>query len=420
MGGKRVSSILDNTVVSANATGYAIVPKGASMDLTIHPFYNTADTANILGCKDTDIIKFGADGKLDLCVFFSGSTATAEMLDDEETGESNPRWLEGPDEVSGVLLPIAEHHLLDLYRQGSENSNRDASIHYHQFKQDGDILKSAIGYSASSVSKDPPVVSHKNLYVKTVDLVRFIESNNLQIDEASGYTFTESEQGKKARCENFVRGLEFFYINDHEIRIKEPGKRKKTFTSDSLGFRSANTGEWKSLMGVIKGPTHYYEYGPSKSGKQKIPTYDANRLKLGEINKKLAHFFEKEYNLKMPGGFKTYEKAIEAAPGTYSFKFRIGNKISKAEHQDYSRKDLIERIRLLSKRMCQMDHNDASLGQSRADTFEELSAAAMFACEKKWVTENDILDILNENRAWTPQKEVYDPFENSPDSNSSH
>ena len=221
-------------------------------------------------------------------------------------------------------------------------------------------------------------------------------------------------------CEDIVRSLKFYVGNEGEVKIQEPGKKPKTFNYESLGFYSL-TDEWRWFITVIEGPEHFYNYGPARKGHERIKEYERNRSRLKQIDKKLIGFLKKEYHLDPPERFKTFEKAPEEGSGVYKFKFQIENKIDKSKYSEYTDKDLLDEIMKLNKRMNRISHrNEPSSETSYAAIFDPLSAAATHAKARGLINNKDMLDILNEDKVWTPQKEVYDPFENSPDSNSFH
>ena len=154
----------------------------------------------------------------------------------------------------------------------------------------------------------------------------------------------ESEQEQSISCEDFVRSLRFYYGNDSEIKIQQPGRKAKTFTHNSLGFEASDTEEWKSFRRVIKGPEPFYNVGPAADRK----TYDNNMKRLFRINEKLIeHYLKKECQLQVPKKFKLYEKTPEEGPGVYRFIFLVENDARNFEHCDGSKEKWWARFNLL-------------------------------------------------------------------------
>ena len=217
--------------------------------------------------------------------------------------------------------------------------------------------------------------------------------NEVLSSQSSGITEQETW------CEDFIRSLRVYFENKDEVKIQERGKEPKTFDYQNLGFNTKRKdSEWARFICVIEGPEHFYKYGPATN----TNVYDKNRSKLKEIDIKLVKFLKKEYQLEVPKGSKTYEKAIKEGPGVYRFKFQVGKKVEEAKYQNYAKKDLLGEIHLLNKRMNRIDRNNASSEQLYANTFDSLSAAAMQAHKNQWLDEEEMLEILDENKIWTP------------------
>jgi hypothetical protein len=191
---------------------------------------------------------------------------------------------------------------------------------------------------------------------------------------------------KAEECENFVRALRFYFENENEIRINEPRKKPKTFNHQSLGFDRATTDEWQWFIRLIEGPDHFYRYGPSKKGHQKIKAYDANRVRLREINKKLVGFFKREYGLDMSDGYKVYEKAAEEGPGVFRFKFKAGTNIEKSKYDRYTKDELLKKLKTLSEqvKLCS-NHDDPAKQAELSKLTDFLIEIATLANDKGWI-----------------------------------
>lgn len=255
---------------------------------------------------------------------------------------------------------------------------------------------------------------------------------NIRTDEPFVVLWEQEQQAKnkpnvldstpaavEPECEKFVRNLRCYFKNKSEVKFQQPGKKPKTFNYESLGFDRVITDEWKCFIRVIEGPEHFYKYGPSRTGHQRVRAYDKNRSRLTQINEKLVDFFKKEYQLETPKGFKTFEKTPVEGSGVYQFKFQIGKKIDKSKYEAYDKKDLLAEISRLRKEMnIAICSDDLSKQSKLSETSDSLLVAATLANKKGWITEREMSDFFDQ--IWTPQEEVYDPYENSPDSNSSH
>jgi len=70
---------------------------------------------------------------------------------------------------------------------------------------------------------------------------------------------------------------------------------------------------------------------------------------LGEINKKLVSFLNKNMGAQLPKGFKVYEKVPgKAATGSYQFKFKFINENSPGEEKTYQ--DLIGNLKIVAQK----------------------------------------------------------------------
>ncbi len=167
----------------------------------------------------------------------------------------------------------------------------------------------------------------KELISKFKDLMIFKLKDIEDFEKEHGYVRKSADSRitpKSEQLEDFIKRLEFFYENDSEIKIKEPGKRAKSFGFDSLGFKNNQTKQWKSLIELLNDPNHEFALGRAgKKNSSESKTYYARRNILSSLNKKLIEFLRKEYSLQIPEGYKLYEKCPEKGSGIYKFKFNI-------------------------------------------------------------------------------------------------
>ena len=258
---------------------------------------------------------------------------------------------------------------------------------------------------------------HNFIYLKT-DVEKLKNSEKVVPSSVPSQASDVAEQHQGDPCEDFVRRLKFSYENDNEITIQVPGREPLICDHGRMGFKGGKD-EWKHFIRVIKGQEHYYKYGPSKTGNQTVKAYDANRSRLTEINKKLVQFLAKEYDVEIPQGFKTFERAIEEGPGVQKFKFRIENRVKKSKYKEYSKEALLDEISGFTKQMYMAFNSDDLSKQSKTNEISDsLAVAVAQAKEKGWISNSDLQDILNEDRIWTPQEEKFDPHEDSPQTKS--
>jgi len=183
--------------------------------------------------------------------------------------------------------------------------------------------------------------------------------------------------------ESFVKSLRISCgDNNDEVRIQVPGKESKKYPCHILGFRDSNTGQWKTLIEILKEPSHAcyvgksHDYGSKskqktqksdselecnegeqnqqsisehdhgmslvegKQSRQRNTEYDRKLRMLQEINKKLIVFFNKHYFVEIPDKFKLFEKYPGKDSGTYRFVFQVvdGNKNIELGYSNYTTK----------------------------------------------------------------------------------
>jgi hypothetical protein len=215
---------------------------------------------------------------------------------------------------------------------------------------------------------------------------------------------------KSEQLEDFIKRLEFFYENDSEIKIKEPGKRAKLIGYGSLGFRDNQTKSWKCLQEILDDPDLKYALGPA--GEKNSPerkSYDARRKQLDEINQKLIEFFKKEYGVRIPKGYKLYKKCSEAGSGVFKFKFsihatKLPSKRLEGQYEAYTELELEYEIKKLSKKY----------GKTQDEKcMSEFVAATKVALRKGFLSDAQVREMLEPIR---PREEhIYNPNENVKD-----
>ena len=201
------------------------------------------------------------------------------------------------------------------------------------------------------------------------------------------------KQKKLLSAEDFIRGLKFTFENNYEIKIQKSGKRAKTYTSDSLGFNSVETKEWKTLE-ILQTPPHIYQVG--KAGKARTgirKEYDKKKKLLDAINQKLIKFINDHLSpsIPIPKSYKLYELCPEYEKGTYKFKFQTGDNkddkdIFESNCEKLSKEKLIEN--LLGRLKEYSKNPNANYLKKKIDTIKSV------LINKYEMTENGIKDLM--------------------------
>lgn len=139
----------------------------------------------------------------------------------------------------------------------------------------------------------------------------------------------ESPASRKL-AEEQVRNLEIRFEDDSTIIVKTPKRPAIPYDCRQLGFRDNRAKGWRFFVEILESETHNFNFGaaysyPDGSCRNRIKNkeYDAGWKLCNDLCKKLMLFFEREYNLDFPSGFKLYEKNPSGPAGTRRFKFII-------------------------------------------------------------------------------------------------
>ena len=198
------------------------------------------------------------------------------------------------------------------------------------------------------------------------------------------------------KIDAIIRSLRFYPESDSEIKIQELRKEAKPAPCKSLGFKNNRTKEWKTFIKILQEPPHIFSIGSSSE-------YDADRKILSNIDRKLKkNFLSKECGLQIPKGFKTYERCPKEGKGIYKFKFQniYGEENKKSKYDSLSKPELIAEIRNLSEKFQNITkdielNDDPLLKIVREKNSNSLNTASKVALEKKWLTREDLTDIIN-------------------------
>ena len=270
-------------------------------------------------------------------------------------------------------------------------------------------------------------------YIKLSDLEAYMESieeihnldTPLPILLFPDQSIRESSASKQPTSitnndEDFIRNLKISYVDvsNYEIKIQEPGKKVKSFSFADLGFRDEITKGWRTFLQVLQDPkgtyclgeSHIYSHDGTKNIITRNKSYDAYRKTLVGINEKLINFFNKHYQVKIPKDFKLYELDPKKKKGTYCFKFKIeiNNGTSLSKYERYTKEEAIKKFKELHiEYKTEDEKGNINIAN---EIMGEIADLTCFVMEKKWMTKEDITDIVKPDN---PQEDIrYNPQEN--------
>ena len=166
------------------------------IDLRAYDSYSTEDVAEILGMKIDNIVKFGSEGNLELCIRFTG--AIEETLIDFD--EMLKRDVLVPIDKYKVnktkKFPLKTSDILQLYDANVALDTTEHKIEIHQVKQVRDIIRTV--EVEDDIGKPRPhiLVGYRNLHVLTDELIRFMKEQDFKPTPNCGYDLTESKTEK--------------------------------------------------------------------------------------------------------------------------------------------------------------------------------------------------------------------------------
>ena len=151
-------------------------------------------------------------------------------------------------------------------------------------------------------------------------------------------TLSRDEQAPPVRAKlanERIKNLEISYENDSAILVRVGKRPAIPYDCRQLGFRDNRAKGWKFFVAILESETHHFNFGaaysyPDGSHKNRIKNkaYDAGWKLCNDLCKKLTLFFEREYNIPFPNGFKLYEKDPSGLTGERRFKFKVGKPAS--------------------------------------------------------------------------------------------
>jgi hypothetical protein len=89
-----------------------------------HDFYHLYEAAKLLECEENDLLKWGASGKIDLCVWYEGHLDIFFLSEEDFTGRPAPR----KNETVMAFLPIVKEDIMRFFIPGVSRSNGNMYI----------------------------------------------------------------------------------------------------------------------------------------------------------------------------------------------------------------------------------------------------------------------------------------------------
>jgi len=220
------------------------------------------------------------------------------------------------------------------------------------------------------------------------------------------------------KIDSLIRKIRVYYEGDKDLKIQLPYKGAHTYNYSALGFQNDQTKTWKELIKVLEKYPHTYSTGkahryspvvsgspiPKKSNeedvkekpkgyiKERNQEYDARYKLLGEINKKLISFFRQPpHSLRIPDGYKFYEKDLNRKSGVYRFKFTvIQDNAFESRLESMDKKSLLSTIKDLASEI--KDTNEGSTKHTNLK--DKLIGALATAHNKGWVSESQVEKLV--------------------------
>jgi hypothetical protein len=212
-----------------------------------------------------------------------------------------------------------------------------------------------------------------------------------------------------ADYDKFVRSLRVSYENEEQIKIQRFGQTSLPYTYVDFGFKRPGKA-WRIFLEILQNQGHFYNTGPAYYGtKQRNKHYDSSLGLLKELNKKWINFIDKTFSLGAPEGFRIYEKREGEKPGTYAFKFQIGDSTPQNKYDQYSNEQLISEIKNLRKK-----RRGSSLDQIEMDKAKDILTIAH---KRGLKSEEEIKTIIRElTESYKGEESIeFDPYENKED-----
>lgn len=100
-----------------------------------HDFYKLDEAATLLGCETKDLLKWGAAGKVELCVWYDGAFGNLESrLYDHWRAKGVPIPTTWDFDDHEKILPLIKTDVMQLFLLRHKDSSNNKSIEVHQLK----------------------------------------------------------------------------------------------------------------------------------------------------------------------------------------------------------------------------------------------------------------------------------------------
>jgi hypothetical protein len=140
--------------------------------------------------------------------------------------------------------------------------------------------------------------------------------------------------------EDFIRNLRVSYENEneHEIKIKEYNKRRKTINLDFLSH-----GQRETFIKILSDSGCYFIGKAGGKNTLERQIYDRKQKLLKSINKNLIDCINKKISFQFPETYKLYELHKAGGTGCYKFKFQVEEEREsyKTKYERYEKNDLL-------------------------------------------------------------------------------
>ena len=263
-----------NRIIYPSIPPIYLIVAGANVTTPEHDFYTVAEVSEKLECSIDDIVRWGAEEKIEIRVFFDGHLETGKF----EACKANI-LMPGPDKAN-ILIPdpdkayrtegifsVRANDLLRLNAEIKKAGDVERRIEIREFKAAKDKYISIIGkpiwvpgepepfHTSSYEDPDPFYISYRNLIVMNEDLIRLVESRSSANNETSGNMLTEGNPS------DFWEDKEL-KENAFQIIAKDEEKVKEIFSAmKDTGF------ELKSPELLMKTATEKFDTMPLGSFK---------------------------------------------------------------------------------------------------------------------------------------------------------
>jgi hypothetical protein len=194
--------------------------------------------------------------------------------------------------------------------------------------------------------------------------------------------------------DNLISNITIRYENDSQITIQKKGKQSIPVSFEQLRFREPGL-TWKNFLNVLQSPPNYYWLCPKDSDRQQIRT----------VNKRLIEWIEKNMGLILPPKYNLHERAKSEAPGTYRFKFKV-------DYSDTIQEDESSKTAFRNKFFNRIERYKRNPHEYKMKEIHEMASTGFI---KKFLTEDEVRESLENKSRFNPKLEFKEDPETSPE-----